>query len=78
MAIGVLVLIRLEDSIVDALMRTNLEPDINSIGYDEEDGSNAGDVDDTLADFASSCSPFGSDRSMVYGRNDQPKATIFR
>jgi hypothetical protein len=70
-------LIRLKNGIVDALMRTDLEPDIDGVGDEEEDGCDTGDVEDTLADFTSSCSTLGGDRGMEYGRNDQTKATVF-
>jgi hypothetical protein len=75
--ISVLMLICLKNGIVDAFMRTNLEEDIDGVGDEEEDGCDAGDVEDTLADFNSSCSTLVGDRSMEYGRNDQTKATVF-
>lgn len=75
--IDTLMLIRLKNGIVNALMRTDLEKDIDGVRNEKENGRNPGDVEDALTDFMRSCSTLVRDRSMEYGGNDQTKATIY-
>lgn len=47
----VLTIICLEDRVVDTLMRADLEADVDRVGDQEQDGCDAGDVEDSIGSF---------------------------
>jgi len=73
---GVFMLVCLEDRVVDTLMRANLEADIDRIGDQEQDGCDAGYVEDIIGDFFCWGATFGVYCGVEYSRDDEAKTTI--
>lgn len=75
MVVLVFVLLLLKDSIVDAFISTDLEVRINRICNDEEDGCDAGYVEDSFGDVSSGDGAICSDRSAEGSRYDKAEST---
>lgn len=45
MAVCVVEFVLFKDGVVEAVVGVHLEPDIEEVGYDQEDGRDSGDID---------------------------------
>jgi hypothetical protein len=57
-------------------MRANLEPNIDRVGDQEQDGCDAGDVEDITGDFFCGGAAFVVYCGVEYSRNDEAETTI--
>lgn len=73
--ISVGVLVSEKDGVVDGVVGTHVVPDVEAVGYDEEDGGDAGNFED------GSCKVFGWHGALLEGgvegsRDDETESTM--